>query len=167
MPLAAFCLALGLALASNASAGTPDRVTVRYDHPADFTETREVRAFAPARAEASYLDTLKAYLQERAALILEPGQRLDIVVTDVDRAGSYLPSMGAGEPVRVVTDLYPPRLALRFRLLGSDSQVLREGSRKLTDLAFLSDGSWLHSSDPLRYEKRLIDRWLARGPAKL
>ena len=162
---------LGLActlMAAIATATTTGTVSVRYDHPENFTETREVKAFAPARADAGYLQTLKAYIEKRAAAVLEPGQRLDIVVTDLDRAGSYLPSVGARQPVRVVKDVYPPRITLRFRLLDSQGQVIREGERKLTDLGFMYDSPGGYAStDPLRYEKRVIDRWLARGPAKL
>jgi hypothetical protein len=161
-----FGLALALVtLAATAAAGP---VSVRYDHPENFTETREVRAFAPSRADPGYLDTLKGYLEKQAARKLQPGQQLDIVVTDVDRAGSYLPSVGALNPVRVVKDVYPPRMTLRFRLLDAQGQVIREGERKLTDLGFMYDNpGGFSSTDPLRYEKHMIDRWLAKGPAHM
>jgi len=162
-----FGLALALATIT-AAASTRGPVTVRYDHPENFTETREVKAFAPSRADPGYLDTLKGYIEKQAAKMLQPGQTLDIVVTDLDRAGSYLPSVGSLNPVRVVKDVYPPRIKLHFRLLDSQGQVLREGERKLTDLGFMYDNpGGFSDTDPLRYEKHMIDRWLARGPAKL
>ncbi|HEV2622392.1 MAG TPA: DUF3016 domain-containing protein [Frateuria sp.] len=159
---------LALALVTLAAAASGGTVTVRYDHPENFTETREVRAFAPSRADPGYLDTLKGYMEKQAAAVLQPGQKLDIVVTDLDRAGSYLPSAGALNPVRVVKDIYPPRMALHFRLLDSQGQVIREGERKLVDPAFMYDSpGGFANTDPLRYEKRLIDRWLGKGAAKL
>jgi hypothetical protein len=159
---------LALALATFAAAATGGQATVRYDHPENFTETREVRAFAPSRADSGYLDTLKVYMEKQAAAALPPGETLDIVVTDVDRAGSYLPSAGRPNPVRVVEDIYPPRMTLHFRLLDSQGQVIREGERKLTDLGFMYDNpGGFSNTDPLRYEKHMIDRWLAKGPAKL
>lgn len=159
---------LALALATFAATAGGGQVTVRYDHPENFTETREVRAFAPSRADPGYLDTLKGYMEKRATAMLPPGEKLDIVVTDVDRAGSYLPSAGRPNPVRVVEDLYPPRMTLHFRLLDSQGQVIGEGERKLIDLGFMYDSpGGFSNTDPLRYEKRLIDRWLAKGPAKL
>lgn len=163
---AALGLAFALAAAA-ASASAADDVAVRYDHPENFTETREVRAFAPWSADSGYLDTLKRYIEKRGAAVLQPGQSLDIVVTDVDRAGSYLPSVGSPHPVRIVEEAYPPRITLRFRLLDSQGQVLREGERKLTDLGFMYDTTGMNNTDPLRYEKKVIDRWLAKGPAKL
>jgi hypothetical protein len=160
-----FGLALALASFAATAAGT---VSVRYDHPENFTETKEVKAFAPWRADPGYLDTLKGYLEKQGAKALQPGQTLDIVVTDVDRAGSYLPSAGAPDPVRIVKDVYPPRMTLHFRLLDGQGQVIREGERRLTDLGFMYDNPGGYSStDPLRYEKHMIDRWLARGPARL
>lgn len=162
---AGLALALVAAVAFAASAGS---VNVRYDHPENFTETREVRAFAPSRADSAYLETLKHYIEKHAAKALRPGQRLDIVVTDLDRAGSYLPSMGALQSVRVVKDIYPPRITLRFRLLDAQGRLIREGERKLTDLGFMhASPGGLSNTDPLHYEKRVIDRWLARGVDKL
>ena len=161
-------LGLALALFATAAAAAPGPVTVRYDHPENFTETKEVRAFAPSRADTGYLQTLQAFIEKQAAAGLAPGQRLDIVVTDIDRAGSYLPSVAALSPVRVVKDIYPPRMTLHFRLLDARGQVLRDGERRLTDLGFmLGSPGGVSSTDPLRYEKRMIERWLAKGPAKL
>ena len=37
-----------------------------------------------------------------------------------------------------------------------------EGERKLTDPAFLIGATPIDSSDPLRFEKRMIDSWLRR-----
>jgi hypothetical protein len=63
--------------------------------------------------------------------------------------------------VRVVKDIYPPRIDLRFRLTDADGRTLSEGERSLRDSAFLTrDG--LDSNDPLRFEKRLLDSWLRK-----
>lgn len=157
-----------IAFAVTAAAATHGTATVRYDHPENFTETKEVQAFAPLQADSGYLVTLKAYIEKRAAAMLPPGEQLDIVVTDVDRAGSYLPSVGRANPVRIVTDNYPPRINLHFRLLDSQGKTIREGDRRLVGLGFMYDSAGgLTDSDPLRHEKRLIDRWLRRGPTKL
>lgn len=161
-------LALLLFTATAVATATHGSASVRYDHPQNFTETREVRAFAPMRADEGYLATLKTYIEKQAAQILPPGQTLDIVITDLDRAGSYLPTAGRIDPVRVITDTYPPRINLHFRLLDSHGNTLREGDRKLIGLGFMqSSPGRLSDSDPLRYEKHLIDRWLKRGPEQL
>ena len=168
LPRLAIAAALALGLAGPSFATAPARVTVTYDHPERFTETRETKAFAPMRADDSYLDTLKKYIEQRAGKVLADGQQLQIVITDVDRAGSYEPWRGPRlSDVRIVKDIYPPRINLHFRLLDASGAVLHEGDRTLRDPAFLSSGGNATSTDSLRYEKRMIDRWLQRGPDKL
>lgn len=162
--LCAACLALGSVVVQAAT--SPDNVQVRYKDPQHFTEAKRSFGMHLIRADA-YLEPLKTYIAERAARVLAPGQRLDIEVTDVDRAGEYEPWRGPDfDDVRIIKDIYPPRIDLDFTLYGADGKVLREGSRKLRDAAFLGNSSGA-SQDPLRYEKSLIDRWLRQGAGKL
>ncbi|HET8765673.1 MAG TPA: DUF3016 domain-containing protein [Rhodanobacter sp.] len=168
--LAYALLATGALLATPAPAtDTPaGNVSVTYDHPDQFTETRKMRTFAPSRLDDGYLKTLKAWIEARAGKMLPAGDRLDIVVTDIDRAGSFEPWLGPRlQDVRIIKDIYPPRIDLRFRLTGANGRLLREGTRKLTDPGFMYDSPSRIGSDNLRYEKALLDRWLAKGPDKL
>jgi hypothetical protein len=150
-----------------AGAATPtDHVTVHYKDPQHFSEARSSAGVHLIDTNA-YLKPLKAYIAERAARALAPGQRLDIEVTDVDLAGEYEPWRGPRfNDVRVIKDIYPPRIDLDFTLYGADGKVLNEGSRKLRDLGFLNTIS-ATDQDPLRYEKALIDSWLRKGSGKL
>ena len=158
------CLALASLMAQAAT--PPDNVNVRYKDPQHFTEAK--RSFGMHAIDAdAYLKPLQAYIAQRASRILTPGQRLDIEVTDVDRAGEYEPWRGPRyDDVRIVKDIYPPRIDLDFTLYGADGKVLREGSRKLRDPAFLSR-NMAADQDPLRYEKSLVDLWLRQGTGKL
>ena len=148
------------------AATPPDNVDVHYKDPQHFTEV--MRSSGPHLIDTSaYLKPLKDYIAQRASRILASGQRLDIVVTDVKRAGDYEPWHGPRfNDIRIIKDIYPPRIDLDFTLYGADGKVLREGSRKLRDTAFLSDSSAV-DQDPLRYEKSLINRWLRKGTGKL
>ena len=161
-------LALVGAPALAATAPPPTNVTVSYDHPEQFTEARKVRAFAPQLTDDSYLKTLKAYMEDRASKILAPGERLDIVVTDIDRAGNFEPWHGIRmQSVRIIKDIYPPRMSLNFRLYDASGKLIREGTRKLVDPGFLMGDATANTNDNLRFEKRLFDRWLRKGPANL
>ena len=143
----------------------PGNVTVTYDHPENFTETKKIRALSPQVRDDDYLQTLKTYMQDRAGKMLPPGDHLDIVVTDIDRAGNFEPWRPYPmSDVRIIKDIYPPRIDLRFRLLDASGKVIREGTRKLRDPAFMYDGIATSGNDNLRYEKGLIDRWLRKGP---
>jgi hypothetical protein len=157
------CLAFSCAVAQ---AAVPDNVHVSYKDPQHFTEAKRSSGVHLVKAN-DYLKPLKEYITQRAARILAPGQRLDIEVTDVDRAGEYEPWRGPRfDDVRIIKDIYPPRIDLDFTLTGADGKVLRQGQRKLRDTAFLTRSS-MGNQDSLRYEKALIDRWLGKGADKL
>lgn len=164
----ALATCLGLTLAAMAwgapvTANASSRVSVTYQNPQQFTEARKSRPFA-GRHDDDYLKPLKAYFEKRGEKILAPGQRLDIVITDVDLAGDFEPWRGPEYAhVRIIRDIYPPRIDLKFKLIGADGQVLREGTRSLRDLAFLTHSGPPGDTDPLRFEKHMIARWLAKG----
>jgi len=168
LSLLALLVAPGVpAIAAQATA-PPGTVSVSYDHPENFSEARKERGLAPTRESDSYLKTLREYMEKRAARILPPGDHLDIVVTDIDLAGSFEPWHGMQmQDVRIIRSIYPPRIDLHFRLLDADGKVIREGTRKLRDPGFLDSGITAMQNTPLKYEKALIDRWLSKGPDKL
>ena len=85
---------------------------------------------------------------------------LKITVTDVDLAGEFEPWRGSPD-VRVVRDIYPPRIVLEFKRLAADGTVLQSGRRELSDPAFMERGA-RGAAEPLRYEKGLIDDWVRR-----
>ena len=49
-----------------------------------------------------------------------------------------------------------------INLLDADGKVVAEGERKLSDPRYLMGIQPLNDSDPLRYEKRMIDSWVRR-----
>lgn len=143
-----------------------EQVRVHYLNPGKFTEATRSSGMNPRDVNA-YLAPLKAHVEQRAERILAPGQRLDINIVDVDRAGEFerwrRPQFNR---VRIIKDIYPPRIDLDFTLYGANGKVLRKGFRSLRDPFFRSRAS-IRSQDPLRYEKSLIDRWLRGGTDKL
>ncbi|WP_440225513.1 DUF3016 domain-containing protein [Dokdonella sp. MW10] len=160
-------LAAGLAAgapAARAAAPQPAdgaRVHVDWTDPAAFTEVRDSHGRGMLRA-TDWLGRLQKHVVMRADAMLPPGQRLDVTFTDVKLAGAFEPWRGpAMDDVRIVKDIYPPRITLRFTLRGADGSIIEEGERTLRDAAFLSRGI-ASTSDTLRYEKRLLDDWLRR-----
>ena len=146
------------AVAADASARSQP-VHVEFQHPERFTDAAD-RNPADERVRAFHLDRLARYLTERATPLLRAGQRLDIVITEVDRAGPYEPWRRRLDDVRIVRNVYPVRIDLRFRLADGNGMVLKEGERELRDSFFLD--RWRPPQDPLRYEKALLDAWLER-----
>ena len=136
-------------------------VSVEWTDPAEFSELR----FSQNRWEAQqgdWVTQLARYLQERAAARLPEGQRMDVTITDIQRAGSFEPWHGANaNNIRVMRDVYPPRMTLQVRITDAEGQVVSEGEQRLVDTAFLMNSRPM-DTDPLRFEKDMIDTWLRR-----
>lgn len=145
---------------------TPAQVSVHYHNPHKFTESRQ-SGFGHGFDHGNYLQKLKAFLVHRATPMLDKGQHLSITFTNIDLAGAYEPWHGPEwSNVRFMRDIYPPRFTFTFTLTGANGQVLRQGKRKLIDLAYLYDlPTAAGDTDPLHYDKALLGRWLRRGPA--
>ncbi len=137
------------------------RAKVDWTDPQKFADVRENPASSPAaRNPEEWLGSLARWLEQRADRVLPPGERLEVTFTDIKRAGAYEPWRGPQwMDVRIIKDIYSPRIDLRFTLRDANGNVISEGSRSLKDLAFLRRGT-LENDDPLRYEKRMLDDWL-------
>ena len=157
-----FTCAAGMAATAPGAPVRHDKVEVSYRNPAGFTEME--RDFGARR---DWLDELSRYVARRAAGAVPTGQHLAVTITDVQRAGMIEPWHRAGTDLRVVRDTTPPRIDLSFQLVGPNGAVLKEGSRQLRDIAFLTRHT-RYSGEPLSYEKNLIDDWVRRefGPSR-
>lgn len=137
-------------------------VQVQWTDPAQFTEIRQ----SSNRFEAergNWVEQLAKYVQTSAAKQLQPGQKLDVTITDIKRAGDYEPWHGPrGSDIRILRDLYPPRITLTFTLTNAQGQALAQGERKLSDSGYLHNIGLQRDTDPLRYEKQLLDDWIRR-----
>lgn len=137
-------------------------VSVRWDDPAQFSEIRYSHNAFEAR-RGNWVEDLALYLRERAEARLAPGERLEVHITDIDRAGAYEPWRGVRyQDTRFIRDFYPARISLSFRLTDAEGKVVAQAERRLSDPAFLMDGSVARRTDALRFEKDLIDQWLRR-----
>jgi hypothetical protein len=146
-------LILVLAGAINAAAATTQ---VEFVKPESFTDAGRG---LPRSTDAEVLKPLSDHLIRRASQRLAQGQKLEVWITDVDLAGDFEPHQRYSSEVRIVRDLYPPRIDLRFRLADASGAVVKEGTRTLRDAGFLLHRSG-DSSDALRFEKSMLDRWL-------
>ncbi|MDQ8020820.1 MAG: DUF3016 domain-containing protein [Moraxellaceae bacterium] len=159
-------MAIAMVWATPVAGADVQAVQVRYEQAGNFTESR--RTFESERQRDGWLAELARHIERQASRHLTGGQRLGITVTDIDRAGETEPWRGPrGADLRIVRDIYPPRIDLRFVLRDSTGAVLRQGERRLRDIDFMTRPGSLHDGDCLRYEKTLLDDWLDRefGPA--
>ncbi|GAB5559092.1 MAG: hypothetical protein SynsKO_07390 [Synoicihabitans sp.] len=128
---------------------------VDADNFTDFTASATASS-----SQKSYINELSKFIAGKMDNRLPPGFRAEVVVTDVDMAGEFEPwRRGGFEDVRIVKDLYPPRINLSFRVVDAEGRTVLEGDRKLRNLNFMYAMRPL-DRDPLRHEKELLDRWI-------
>ncbi len=153
--LASLALLAGCASPAAKPAKVPTNVTVQFQDPDKFTDVRENNSTITS---TYYLDTLRDYLIQTASPMLGEGQKLSITVTDIDLAGENLfnqPNM-----IRIMKDIYTPKVKLTFQLVGADGKVLKEGDRQLIDLNYMLLGGRPGSNEPLYYDKMQLKQWL-------
>ncbi|MCS4281172.1 DUF3016 domain-containing protein [Stenotrophomonas rhizophila] len=141
---------------------TDGPVQVAWTDPAQFTEIRQSsNRFEAERGD--WVQQLAKYVRTTASKELQPGQTLEVTFTDIKRAGDYEPWHGPrADDIRVMRDIYPPRVTLTYTLKNAQGQVLGEGERKLQDTGYLHNIGRQSDTDPLRYEKRLLEDWIRR-----
>jgi hypothetical protein len=152
-------IVLGLALGciSAAAANAVEVNFVDSDNFTDFTAKRSASS-----AQANYVKELSKFIVRKTEDRLPPGYRAQVVITDVDMAGEFEPWRGGGfDDVRIVKDLYPPRINLSFRVVNEQGDVVVQGDRKLRDLNFMF-GVRTTNSDPLKHEKKLLSDWIRK-----
>lgn len=164
---ALFSLAAVSPMVAAEAAAPKAKVTVELVNPEKFTDVRD--AFQPSdKGQVANATIVRDYIVQKAATYVPDGYTLDVVLTNIDLAGDFEPwGQPGAEDVRIVKDIYPPRIDLSFKLLDSAGHVVKEGTRELRDLNFMMKID-VRRSDTFRHEKSLIDDWLSRDlkPAK-
>jgi hypothetical protein len=158
--LTAALIAGGCQSAQSSSAPTKaGNVTVKFHEADNFTDVRE--SFG-GNASQQYLDILSQHLQRKASALLPPGQKLTVTFTDIDLAGDFLPMKSSMQDIRVIKDIYMPRMSLSFQITDADGNVIKEGARRLTDLNFMNNLGLIGRNQPLYYDKALLDDWVQK-----
>ncbi len=136
-----------------------EQVNVSWTDPARFTELQYGLQFRQPKPEV-WLTEFQKNLVKYGDKLLQPGQHLEVTITDVKLAGRIEPWRGgSAAEVRIVKSIYPPEISLSFKLTAADGTVIDSGERKLRDVAFLDRGSRNHS-DAYRFETRMLKDWL-------
>lgn len=146
--------------AQTAAGGLPDtgRVQVGWQDPNTFTEV--TTAPNKRRAlEGDWVRQLALYIERQAERRLPAGQHMLVVIQDVDRAGDR---RGVGEGVPVVRSVSVPSIRLHVVRTDTYGRVVSQGTPVLEDPAVLGGPTRSRGSDPLVFEKRLVDGWLER-----
>ena len=163
LTLLIFALFGASTLTSFAQTGTlpfPSLIRVAFANPEKFRDIGSTYV-SSGKVREDYLEQLRKHLLLRAGPIVSNGQQLSVTITDVDMAGGFEPWRVRLADVRIVRDVYPPRINLNFKLTDAGGTVIKQGERKLRNPAFLMTAV-AYRDAPLRHEKALLDDWLER-----
>jgi hypothetical protein len=150
---------LGCSMAADRAAPSPSRIGVTFVQPLRFTDVKD-SVVGSERGAADLLGDLERYVHAAGQRYVPAGLALEIRITDVDLAGEMEPWRGPQfDRVRIMRDIYPPRIDLEFRLTDAQGTVVKTGRRTLRDPLYLTRAS-LADSDRLRYDKQLLSNWL-------
>lgn len=128
-------------------------VQVNFVNPEKFSDIKDNHGFR----QTAVLKDLEAHLVEQAGKTL-PGRDVRIDVTDVDLAGEVEPFWRRAEWLRVMRTVTLPSISLRYEVRKA-GQVVQQGEVRLRDMNYQNGFNGYSSGDPLRYEKRMIERW--------
>ncbi|MCL1037181.1 DUF3016 domain-containing protein [Shewanella submarina] len=132
-------------------------VYIVWKDPAKYSDI-ESTVWLQSKFEKYLFTELTDELGQEANEHLGKDMQLDLMVTNVDLAGDVQPTFGAGpDDVRVVSDLYPPRIAFDY-VLKQNGRVVKQGSENINDMSFLF-GIQPITSDPFPYERRILTKW--------
>jgi hypothetical protein len=147
-----------LALAAGSASAA---VSVTWVHPENFHDLP-----FPTWERKEMLDQIADHFKKLGEN-LPPGQDLRIEITDFDPAGRLIPSIRLGRDLRVLSGRADwPRMELNYAV-EQNGQVLKSGQAQLQDMNYLQTYNHYFDSEPLRYEKQMIDDWFVKTIAPI
>lgn len=152
----------GLVLASSMTWG---EVTINFKNPERFIDIRIDGFDNPEYFGKEMTD----FLQQAMKRHLPEGLALEITFTQVDLAGAFEPWRGPDfNNVRILKDIYAPRLEFSYALLDEQGNILKQGETRLIDINYLENVNPLRAGqDILYHEKKMMERWVRRHLTKL
>lgn len=147
-------------IAPNAVAASSEVTWTDYEKYRDIREGNENRKSFRER-------TFKSFEKHFILLAssLPEKQVLKIDVTDVDLAGDV--NIGGINQVRVVKQIYSPRMTFSYQLLDESGKVIQEENVELRDMNFMSGSNSKYRNQSLGYEKRMLDKWFKEALSEL
>jgi hypothetical protein len=91
------------------------------------------------------------------AKALPESHLLEIEVFDVDLAGDV--HAGGMRDIRVIKDLYFPRIKFSYKLLNAEKAIILSDNVNLKDMSFMMGISSKYRNKSLGYEKKMLDDW--------
>jgi len=106
--------------------------------------------------------TFKAFEKHFAKMaeLLPEQQKLVFDITNIDLAGDV--NFGGMKRIRIVKDIFFPRMEFSYQLLNADNSVIKNGEVALKDMSFLMHSGLRYRNQTLGYEKEMFDDWFKK-----
>ena len=153
--LGAACALSGCA-SGPAGSNSSSRVSVVFVEPQRFTD---LKIDSRTGTDPELLDQLQYFMVTTGERFVPAGMRLEIKVSDVDMAGGFAVSLGQEyAAVRAVVRENPPRVKLEFSLTNDKGEIVKSGTRDISDASFMSRNQ-PSNEGALSYEKNMLRNW--------
>lgn len=129
-------------------------VEVNWIKPEKYTDVRAGQESRKRFRERTF-KKFEAHFQKLASKLPEQ-QKIVINVTNVDLAGDVTFNM---KRIRIIKDIYIPRMKFNYQLLNADGKVLKQEDVDLKDMGFMMHANSRIHNDALRYEKVMLNKW--------
>lgn len=154
---------LGVLLTTNAWASQQTTtVKVNWQNPEKYSDIRPSSGTKKAyqKRVISAFDKIWADLAAK----LPAGHSLLVTVKDLDLAGDVNPMYRIDHSdIRVVKEIYFPRMTFDYQLLDSNGQVvLAEQDVKIKDMGFMNSSPIGLGSTEFVYEKQMLKNWFQK-----
>ncbi len=154
-------LILGALLLVVAPVALASTTEVSFKHPENYTDARFSGDYGRG-ADDSVLKELQVFIEKLGQRYLQPSQRLQVQVLDIDLAGRYEPWRVDYSNVRFMREVTWPRIKLHYAL-EQGGKELANREAVLIDQSYLQHGNRYFTSDRLRYEKAMLNDWFRRN----
>lgn len=128
------------------------KVEVIWTNPDKYSDVKDSFNGPRSTQEDAFYNIEKVL--KRLAKKLPDGYLLKLDVTDLDLAGETHSSN-----IRVVRDMFPPRIKFSYELLDAGDNVLLAKQENIRDTSFLQSVSLRHKNEAFGFEKQLIEDW--------
>jgi hypothetical protein len=143
---------LSLVFTSMTMAATSE---VKWTNSGDYRDVDAGNGHRAKFKEKVFTDFEKHFT--KLAEKLPKGQSLLIDVKDVDLAGDV--NIGGINRIRVIKELYSPRMAFSYQVLDANKAIIFSGDVNLKDMGFMMGASMRYKHESLAYEKKMLDDW--------
>lgn len=133
-------------------------VEVQWQDLEKFTDIRPASDSRKAYRER-VMKKFEGFFQELSANLPE-GYTWQVTVSDIDLAGDvdYFAG-GAGNPLRVVKEIYSPAIKFSHVLRDKYGEQVVGGEEKLRDMGFMHSLRSVSKNDEFHYEKQMLEDW--------